>query len=191
MSEMPKIERGGVSLRDAGDTTDANGRAPLLFRLSVQHGDFEDGDMAGTFSVGTNGTILVTLEDGDGNPDLVAGKFCVTVADVVQAAVQEYRLRREEMEWTGFTTTTYTYLEDGVQRWGDWDGTREDAFHAGVAALPHALVDKDDRSVQYFAEEVGDDVTVSCEAVIHLGAALLSGVKMNDVYSVWCADYAS
>lgn len=85
-------------------------------------------------------------------------------------------------------TITYSFIEDCTSESGEWTGDKAEAVRAGVEAVdaePHG----DDYI--YRATETRLDYIVDEDELAQLGAALLDGVPMAAVYSIWCSETGS
>lgn len=80
----------------------------------------------------------------------------------------------------------YTYLVDNTERRAAWHGDVDDAVEAGARALGAYSRDEEATWI-YRADETGTDWQVSRRDLATLGAALLDGRDMSEVYSIWCA----
>lgn len=81
-------------------------------------------------------------------------------------------------------TINYRYMDGCSERYGTWTGSVKDAVDIAVLVLD---AHQTDTGWCYYAEEIGEDVSVTEEELVQLGAGLLSGRSITALYSLWCA----
>lgn len=80
----------------------------------------------------------------------------------------------------------YAWIDDDcVERYGTWTGDRAVAIRAACEALD--AVGLPDGRAAYYASESGSWWAVESDDLAALGAALLDGHTLDEVYSVWCS----
>ena len=93
---------------------------------------------------------------------------------------------------TTTTQITYSYLDAGSGETGTWVGDVQRAVDRAREALDDSRV-IDDGDIAYYAPE-GDGTRwyrVTRDEAAELGAALIDGHHMAEVYSLWCAGAGS
>jgi hypothetical protein len=72
---------------------------------------------------------------------------------------------------------------------GTFGGSFDEALRKGIEALDASPVD--DETYTYLADETGSSYMASSSEVAKLGAALLSGYRYSEAYSIWCSNNGS
>lgn len=86
-------------------------------------------------------------------------------------------------------TIPYSYLDGITEQYGEWTGDRSRAEKAGADALD--AVSMGGGMYAHYADETSAWYLVDADDMVTLGAALLDGRDLSDVYSRWCAETGS